>query len=218
MSAPTDKPDPDEGATMVRERHAGHGVADPTDHASPAFIQFVEGPATGLIQQLEVGSCVVGRGSTAGITVDDRTVSREHVDFVLGEDGVVRLVDLGAKNGTYVNASRVDRTMLREGDLVEMGDTVIRLTRRRPDANSAIARESKASSRSLLLALSPRQLEVVKLVADGLSNAKAGQTLHISHRTVSTHLEHIYDRLGIRSRVELVKLMSRAGLLEDGAS
>jgi DNA-binding CsgD family transcriptional regulator/tetratricopeptide (TPR) repeat protein len=51
--------------------------------------------------------------------------------------------------------------------------------------------------------LSLREKEVAQLVAQGLSNAEVAERLFISSRTVGTHLEHIYRRLGLRSRSEL---------------
>lgn len=198
---------------MVRERR------EPGDPSSaPAYLVFVEGPAAGTIMELETGSCVVGRGGAADVRLDDKTVSREHAKFFLGEDGAVRVMDLETTNGTFVNADRTDRAVLREGDHVEIGTTIIRFTRRKPQLQRETQREPVASRRAQMLELSPRQLEVAKLVVDGLSNAEIGQELQISPRTVSTHLEHIYDRLEIRSRVELVKLMSQAGMIDEGAA
>lgn len=55
--------------------------------------------------------------------------------------------------------------------------------------------------------LSRRELEVARLVADGLTNTEIAETLIISPRTVSTHLEKIYRRLGINSRASLVKFL-----------
>lgn len=50
------------------------------------------------------------------------------------------------------------------------------------------------------LGLSSRQAEVLSLLARGRSNAEIAQALHVSPHTVKKHLEHIYDRLGVRSR------------------
>ncbi|TPV94461.1 MAG: FHA domain-containing protein [Myxococcales bacterium FL481] len=202
-----------DGPTIVRDRH---GPADPA--SAPAYLVFVEGPAAGTLTQLSTGSCVLGRGDTADVKLDDKTVSREHARFVLGENGAVYVLDLGTTNGTFVNADRSAQAELREGDHIEIGATIIRFTRRKPLAQRATRRDLAASRRAQILELSPRQLEVARLVVDGLSNAEIGQQLQISPRTVSTHLEHIYDRLEIRSRVELVKLMSQAGMLDEGAA
>jgi len=51
--------------------------------------------------------------------------------------------------------------------------------------------------------LTPRQLEVAELVATGMSNAEIAEVLFISVRTVTSHLDHIYTRLGISSRTAL---------------
>jgi DNA-binding NarL/FixJ family response regulator len=51
--------------------------------------------------------------------------------------------------------------------------------------------------------LTSRQLEVGELVATGMSNAEIAEELFISVRTVTSHLDHIYTRLGISSRAAL---------------
>jgi DNA-binding CsgD family transcriptional regulator/tetratricopeptide (TPR) repeat protein len=53
--------------------------------------------------------------------------------------------------------------------------------------------------------LSDRELQVVRLVAAGLSNNEIGDRLYISPRTVTTHLQHVYHRLGLASRPALIR-------------
>jgi DNA-binding CsgD family transcriptional regulator/pSer/pThr/pTyr-binding forkhead associated (FHA) protein len=62
------------------------------------------------------------------------------------------------------------------------------------------------------LPLSARQLEVSRLVADGLTNAAIGEQLGISTRTVTSHLDHIYVRLEINSRAALTRWIVERGL------
>lgn len=64
------------------------------------------------------------------------------------------------------------------------------------------------------LPLSARQIEVGRLVAAGLTNAVIAERLGISHRTVTSHLDHIYGRLGIGSRAALARWIAEHGLLE----
>ncbi len=61
--------------------------------------------------------------------------------------------------------------------------------------------------------LSPRELEIVELVAEDRTNAEIAERLIISPRTVTTHLDRIYTRLGINSRTALVRYAIEAGLL-----
>jgi len=51
--------------------------------------------------------------------------------------------------------------------------------------------------------LSPQDLQIAQMAADGLSNREIGQRLYLSHRTVESHLYHLFPKLGITSRAEL---------------
>jgi DNA-binding NarL/FixJ family response regulator len=53
-----------------------------------------------------------------------------------------------------------------------------------------------------VLDLSPREKEVLSLVARGLTNAAIGERLFISPVTVKVHVRHIFDKLGVKSRAE----------------
>ena len=61
-------------------------------------------------------------------------------------------------------------------------------------------------------ALSQREREVARLAAEGHTAREIGDRLFIGERTVETHLAHAYAKLGISSKVELVKLAGRLGL------
>lgn len=63
-------------------------------------------------------------------------------------------------------------------------------------------------------ALSPRELEILQLIAKGLSNPQVAQTLGLSRATVRTHLEHIYAKLDVSNRTEAVTEGIKKGLID----
>lgn len=62
--------------------------------------------------------------------------------------------------------------------------------------------------------LTPREREVLVLIAEGMSNAEIAQALVISTKTVDRHRENIMRKLNLHSRVDLVKYALRTGLIE----
>jgi DNA-binding NarL/FixJ family response regulator len=62
--------------------------------------------------------------------------------------------------------------------------------------------------------LTPREQEVLKLVAEGYTNKEIAATLVISDKTVERHRANILDKLGMRDRVELTRYAIRHGLIE----
>jgi two-component system NarL family response regulator len=61
--------------------------------------------------------------------------------------------------------------------------------------------------------LTPRELSSLRLLADGKANKEIAQELDISERTVKTHLGHLFEKLGVTSRTEAVKVATRRGLI-----
>ena len=62
--------------------------------------------------------------------------------------------------------------------------------------------------------LSEREIEIVRLVAKGFSNDELAERLHLSPDTIKVHLRHVYEKLGVESRVEAVTEAMRTGLVE----
>jgi len=74
-----------------------------------------------------------------------------------------------------------------------------------------------AETAPLVEGLTERELEVAGLLALGLGNDEIAATLFVSRNTVKTHLKHIYEKLGARSRTEAVARCLELGLLDEAA-
>lgn len=78
--------------------------------------------------------------------------------------------------------------------------------------------EAKVTRRTELASgldkLSKREIQVLKMVSNGLSNTEIGQKLEISPKTVARHRERIMDKLDIHSTTELVKFAIRTGMVD----
>ncbi len=62
--------------------------------------------------------------------------------------------------------------------------------------------------------LTPREQEVLKLIAEAHTNKQIGEVLHLSEKTVESHRGNLLRKLGMRDRVELVRYAIRRGLIE----
>jgi len=56
------------------------------------------------------------------------------------------------------------------------------------------------------LGLTPRELEILALIAEGLSNREIAERVHVSENTVKTHSSRVFDKLGARRRTQAVQL------------
>jgi DNA-binding NarL/FixJ family response regulator len=81
------------------------------------------------------------------------------------------------------------------------------------------ARRPPARERPAALGeLTPRELEVLRLIARGLPNSEIAQTLFVGDATVKTHISRIFAKLDLHDRAQAVVLAYESGLVQPGAS
>src|SRR5512145_340509 len=79
----------------------------------------------------------------------------------------------------------------------------------------APAAAAKLAEEVTRVQLTPRELATLRLLADGKANKEIANELGISERTVKTHLGHLFEKLGVTSRTEAVKVATRRGLVRS---
>ncbi len=118
-----------------------------------------------------------------------------------GDENIFRALEKGAKGYLLKDSSTND--LLDAVRTVASGGTHVSAQAASQLANRAMAGPS----------LSPREMEVLKLIAAGKSNKEIGALLFISEGTVKTHVLSIHDKLGVRDRTDAVVTAVKRGML-----
>ena len=94
------------------------------------------------------------------------------------------------------------------------GDALIEpsITRRLVEQLAAASPAPATGTPEVLAALTDRELDVLRAMARGLSNAEIGVELYVAETTVKTHVARVLAKLGVRDRVQAVVLAHRAGV------
>ncbi len=194
MASEDDKP------TEVRPVRVARGRA-PNEIAC---LKVLAGASAGVMLPLTTGSTTIGRSDSADLTLTDDGISRRHAKIAISEDDIANLIDLDSTNGTFVNGTRVDMVILREGDRVQVGpEATLRFVYQTRDDLEPVQED---------IPLSKREIEVARHVAHGLTSQEVATELGISPRTVTTHLSNIYERLGLPGRAALARYVVQRGL------
>lgn len=143
----------------------------------------------------------------------DVTVSRNHAILERFDNGW-RVRDLRSSNGTFVNGIRVATTMrVNPGDRVGLGSASFVLLATTP-TEGLLATLHKQDEKNAGSQFSPREAEILRLVAAGNTDAELAERLSISVKTVHSHLDRIRDKSGLRRRADLTRLAFALGLAE----
>lgn len=121
------------------------------------------------------------------------------------DDQILTAIEAGASG--YLLKAAPESEILAGVRATARGETALA-----PSAAAALVRRTTARV-TVGPALSPRELEVLQLVAQGNSNPAIGRTLFVSETTVKTHLGHVFEKLGVNDRTRAVTRAMELGIL-----
>jgi DNA-binding NarL/FixJ family response regulator len=170
------------------------------------------GPAHVHLAVLDVAMPrMTGLQAAAVLTERDPTLKVVMLSMYDSEQYLYEALRAGASG--YVLKSAADRDLVEACRAAIRGEPFLY-----PAAITALIRDylerARVGSELLEDPLSPRELEVVKLIAEAYTSDQIAQELSISRRTVDRHRENILAKLGMRDRVELTRYAIRRGLVE----
>ena len=129
--------------------------------------------------------------------------------YLLKGASAVRIVESikDVHAGGSVIQPNLARSLLRHFQMPEDGPAP-------KEQSQALAQATGTLQVEVTRPLTARELEVLQIIAKGLSNNECAQVLKLSKATIRTHLEHIYQKLDVGNRVEAVTEGLRQGLIE----
>jgi adenylate cyclase len=149
---------------------------------------FKEGATQGFYHDIGPGTITIGRSRGCTIELSDRGVSREHASIHLGPDGKAALEDMGSKNGTFLNGNRIEKAILKEGDEIKIGQTLLIYHREQKGASLKSAqcpadnKNVKSTVRSVLSADAMKKIDSEDASGDLALLRKAHKHLAIVYR------------------------------------
>jgi two-component system, NarL family, nitrate/nitrite response regulator NarL len=187
-----------------------------------------ERPELELVGQAGDGRAALEAIGTAqpDVALIDRTLTGLSGDQVLNavaRDGFrTRVVLIAAKpEPGDVYAALADGAagyLTKDADARELCDAITAVARGKTvlasELQAGVAGEIRLRAPHDRPVMSDRERETLTLIAEGLSAPQIGRTLHLSTATVKTHLQHIYEKLGVSERAAAVAEAMRRGVLE----
>ena len=114
-----------------------------------------------------------------------------------------------ARGASALRAAHTVALDLASRTLLERVEAMSRRTRISVESAEVVALDQRSAER---LGLTPRETEVLALVAAGRTNRQIGEVLYVSEKTASVHVSNILRKLGVSSRVDAAAVAQRLGL------
>ncbi|MFJ2769076.1 response regulator [Streptomyces sp. NPDC087300] len=173
--------------------------------AEGAVARAASGGIDVVLMDLQFGAGMHGAAATAAITAVDGAPRVLVLTTYDTDADILAAVEAGAAG-----------YLLKDAPPEELAAAVRTAASGRSALAPAIAHRLMDRMRAPGEALSRRELEVLRLVRDGLSNQRISKELFLSQATVKSHLVHIYAKLGVDSRTAAVAAATSRGLIRRG--
>jgi DNA-binding CsgD family transcriptional regulator len=162
------------------------------------------------VEDLAGGVSMVVEDDGRGFEVDETGDESPHLGLISMRERAEILggwlqVDSSRAAGTWVQVWLPDGAESREGPSAH--PKPIESSRERPEPPEEAPDEAKEAAASLRR-LSPREHEVAELLALGHTNSEISSILHLSVRTIEHHRSNVFQKLGVRSRAGVVRVLS----------
>ncbi|WP_405095951.1 response regulator [Micromonospora sp. NBC_01412] len=190
------------GLRAVLETEPGFTIVAEAATAEGAVTRAAEGDIDVVLMDLQFGKGMNGAEATAVIT-SRPGAPRVLIVTTYGTDAdVVPAIEAGATG-----------YLLKDAPPEDLAAAVRTAAAGRSALAPAVADRLMNRLRTPRAALTRREVEVLVLVAEGLSNQAVGQRLHLTEGTVKSHLAHVYAKLGVDSRTAAVVAATDLGLI-----
>ncbi|MER5702032.1 response regulator transcription factor [Micromonospora sp. NPDC002296] len=190
------------GLRAVLETEPGFTIVAEAATAEAAVTRAAEGDIDVVLMDLQFGRGMNGAEATAAITARPGA-PRVLIVTTYGTDAdVVPAIEAGATG-----------YLLKDAPPEDLAAAVRTAAAGRSTLAPTVADRLMNRLRAPRAALTRREIEVLALVAEGLSNQAVGQRLHLTEGTVKSHLAHVYAKLGVDSRTAAVAAATDLGLI-----
>ena len=147
-------------------------------------------------------TCTIGRNPSCTIRIRRERTDISRLHATITREGLRYRLQDHSSRGTFVNNQRVEGSyLLDSGDILGFGES--------PRMLRFIDQTATASL------LTMRERDVLGHMMQGRTNKEIGVVLHIAPDTVNTHVQRIFEKLGVHSRTEAVILAQTKGLLDE---
>jgi DNA-binding NarL/FixJ family response regulator len=171
--------------------------------------------AVELAQALRPSLCILDVGMPRMTGLQAARVIRQHLAdarvlmLSMHDDERYLFEALKAGASGYVLKREADQDLVGAVRAVERGEAFLTNA-----AERSLIREWLDGAEGPRVPLTPREEEVVKLIAEAHTNSQIAEVLHMAEKTVESHRANVLRKLGMRDRVELVRYAIRRGLIE----